>query len=138
MLDGAPVLIVEDQVFIALDIAFAVEDAGGTVIGPAPSIKKALELLNCHSILGAILDVNLPDGDISPVVDRLLHLNIPMVLQSGVGLPAHLESRFPRLIVLIKPVTATALVTKLHVLMGNSSPVASVSPWEPKAKAGHE
>lgn len=117
MFDGAPVLIVEDQAFIALDIAFAVEDAGGTVVGPAPSIKRALELLKVHAILGAILDVNLPDGDISPVVDGLLKLNIPMVLQSGVGLPANLESRFPGLIVLIKPVAATALVARLHPLM---------------------
>ena len=117
MFDGAPVLIVEDQAFIALDIAFAVKDAGGTVVGPAPSIKRALELLKVHAILGAILDVNLPDGDISPVVDGLLKLNIPMVLQSGVGLPANLESRFPGLIVLIKPVAATALVARLHPLM---------------------
>lgn len=122
MFDGAPVLIVEDQAFIALDIAFAVEDAGGTVVGPAPSIKKALELLNGQAILGAILDVNLPDGDISPVVDGLLNLNIPMVLQSGVGLPAHLERRFPGLIVLIKPVAATALVTRLHALMAAGLP----------------
>ena len=117
MFDGASVLIVEDQAFIALDIAFAVEDAGGTVIGPASSIKKALELLNVHSILGAILDVNLPDGDISPVVDGLLNLDIPMVLQSGVGLPAHRKSRFPGLVVLIKPVAATVLVIRLHALM---------------------
>lgn len=122
MLGGAPVLIVEDQAFIALDIAFAVEDAGGMVVGPAPSIKKALELLNVHAILGAILDVNLPDGDISPVVDGLLNLNIPMVLQSGVGLPAHLDRRFPGLIVLIKPVAATALVTRLYALMAAGLP----------------
>ena len=38
MLGGSLVLIAEDQVFIALDLALAVEDAGGEVAGPVASV----------------------------------------------------------------------------------------------------
>ena len=44
-LAGLKVLIVEDEPFIALDLAFAVEEAGGIPLGPAPSVAQALKLI---------------------------------------------------------------------------------------------
>ena len=38
-LAGLKVLIVEDEPFIALDLAFGVEEAGGIPLGPAPSVR---------------------------------------------------------------------------------------------------
>ena len=63
MLDVRPVLIVEGDPLIALTLAFAVEDAGGSVIGPAGTTLLALSLLATEPVRAAILDVNLADRD---------------------------------------------------------------------------
>ncbi len=117
MLNNSLVLIAEDEAVIALDLTMAVRDAGGRVAGPAASVKRALALIDEMPIEAAILDVNLSDGDISPVAALLLASGIPIVLQTGVGLPADLVARYPDLPVQIKPCTAQSLVAHLSALM---------------------
>ena len=117
MLTGSLVLVAEDQIFIALDLAMAVEDAGGKVAGPVSSVKNALLLIETRSITAAILDSNLTDGDITPVATLLLDANIPLIIQSGVGIPPELAMRFPDLVVYIKPYVAADLVSKLASLI---------------------
>lgn len=119
MLNHSAVLVAEDEPFIALDLALAIEDAGGEVVGPAASIKEALALLETHVVVAAILDVNLSDGDISPVVEYLVAHGVPLILQTGVGLPADLATRFPDLIVRIKPTRAAVLVSQLEMMISS-------------------
>lgn len=121
MFENASVLVVEDEPFIALDLALAVEEAGGVVIGPAASVKDALSLLETSPVSGAILDVNLVDRDISPVVYWLVQRGIPLVLQTGVGLPHELAASVPDLVIYLKPTPATVLVDVLKTLMTDSS-----------------
>jgi hypothetical protein len=66
LLNHVSVLVAEDQPFIALDLALAVEDAGGKVVGPAASCEEALALLATGIVGAAILDVNLVDGAVRP------------------------------------------------------------------------
>ena len=117
MLNGALILVAEDEPFIALDVALAIEDAGGEVAGPAASVEEALALIESLPIVAAILDVNLVDGDISPVAERLITAGIPIILQTGIGLPPKLAARFPDLQVTIKPCAAATLVTQLEALI---------------------
>ena len=123
MLNNALILVAEDEPFIALDVALAVEDAGGTVAGPAASIREALALIDSLPIVAAILDVNLADGDISPVAERLIIAGIPIILQSGIGLPPKMAARFPDLPVYIKPCAAEVLVAQLEVLIASAAEV---------------
>jgi hypothetical protein len=60
VLNDISILVVEDEPFVALDIAMEIEDAGGNVIGPAPSVAAAIELLKKEEVHGAILDVQNP------------------------------------------------------------------------------
>jgi DNA-binding NtrC family response regulator len=117
MMPGTPILIVEDEPYIALDLAMAVEDASGRVVGPVGSAKEALALLASAPVAGAILDVNLRDGDIVPVLDVLLERGIPLTIQTGVGVPADLRQRYPELFVHSKPVKATSLVEEIAALI---------------------
>ena len=119
MLNHALILVVEDEPFIALDVALAIEDAGGKVAGPAASVKEALALIDTMPIIAAILDVNLVDGDISPVAERLITAGIPVILQTGIGLPPKLVARFPDLPVNIKPCVAATLVVQLEALIAS-------------------
>ena len=119
VLNRALILVAEDEAVIAMDVAMAVRDAGGEVAGPVASVKQAIALIDTLPIVAAILDVNLTDGDVSPVVEILVAAGIPIILQSGLGLPPELAARFPRLTVLIKPCIATDLVTQLASLISN-------------------
>ncbi len=114
---GTPILIVEDEPYIALDLAMAVEDAAGRVVGPVGSVREALDLLASDRVAGAILDVNLRDGDVVPVIDVLVKLGIPLTIQSGARLPSDFRRRFPALHVHSKPVNAARLVDEIGALI---------------------
>ena len=92
----ASILIVEDEPFVALELKASVEEAGGRVVGPVGSAEAALELLEREAVAAAILDVQLRDGIVTPVVSALVRLGIPMVFQSGVNLPPDLRRQCPR------------------------------------------
>lgn len=126
MLDGALVLVAEDQPYIALDLALAIEDAGGKVVGPAASVAEALELLATTNVDAAILDVDLTDGDCSAVVEVLANRGIPTIIQTGLELPPALAARFPDLIVQHKPCMAFRLIAQLEplILGGGAAHVA--------------
>ena len=117
MLNRALVLVAEDQPLIALDVALAIEDADGVVAGPAASVRECLALIESQPIVAAILDVNLTDGDISPVAEALILAGVPIIVQTGIGLPAGLAARFPDLVVQIKPCVAATLVVQLEALI---------------------
>ena len=117
LLNSSAILVVEDEPIIAMALAAAIRAADGEVVGPAASVKAALLLLETQSVAGAILDVNLTDGVVSPVVEKLLQRGVPLVLQSGIGIPAALSARFPELVVHIKPTVADVLVEKLAALI---------------------
>ena len=125
MLNRVSVLVAEDQTFIALDLALAIEDAGGIVVGPAATCEEALALVGTASLAAAILDINLVDGDCSPLVEVLQGLDIPFIIHTAVDLPPELATRFADLVVQIKPCPAASLVAQLEILIFNSQRVDS-------------
>ncbi|WP_247643879.1 response regulator, partial [Brucella abortus] len=96
-LEHRRILVVEDEVFVALDVAATVEDANGTVVGPVGTVRQAIDLINRQEVDAAILDVNLADGDVEPVLDRLKSRNIFVVIHTGGGLPPRLAARYPEM-----------------------------------------
>jgi DNA-binding NarL/FixJ family response regulator len=59
------ILIVEDEILIALDLAAALRDLGFDVIGPAATLAAGIELLDSDAPDGALLDINLGRGETS-------------------------------------------------------------------------
>ena len=117
MLGKSSILIVEDEPLVALTLKASVEDAGGTVVGPVESVHAAMTLLETDAIAAAILDVQLSDGDVTPVAAALCALGIPVIFQSGVGLPAGLERQCPGAVFYKKPVPIDMLVERLAALI---------------------
>jgi DNA-binding response OmpR family regulator len=117
MLDQVSVLIVEDEPFIALDLAAAVQEARGKVIGPAGSVREALFLIKLHLVQAAILDVNLSDRDVTPVAELLFEGGVPVIFYSGLAFPAALRERYPSACVYKKPTPIVQLLNKLAAMM---------------------
>jgi CheY-like chemotaxis protein len=82
LLNRSPILIVEDEPFIALELQALVEDAGGQVVGPVGSANAALTLLQTCVVGAAILDVQLSDRDVTPVAEALVALGVPMFFRA--------------------------------------------------------
>lgn len=77
------VLIVEDEVLVAMDMEERVQSLGYAVLGPAPSVAAAGSLLDSETPRAALLDVELRGERVSPIAERLRRLGIPFALVTG-------------------------------------------------------
>ena len=78
------ILVVEDEYLIAMSLQDALETAGSVVLGPVPSVEKAIKTIESEaSIDAAVLDVNLGGVLAYPVADMLIARKIPFVFTSG-------------------------------------------------------
>ena len=83
-LEGRRLLLVEDEFLIASDLARLLEMQGAEILGPAPSVRAALDLLSRDPPLdGAVLDVNLRGELAFPVADALRARGVPFVFATG-------------------------------------------------------
>jgi DNA-binding response OmpR family regulator len=102
-LSGLRVLIVEDEPFIAMDISDAILSVGGTVVGPAMSVAEALKIVDRDEVQAAVLDVNLPDGNVGPVIEALREHEAVVIIHTGAGMPPDLAAKYPMIRVFAKP-----------------------------------
>jgi len=77
------VLVVEDNFLIAEMISDLLRECGCAVIGPAPSLKAALELVNKERPEAALLDINLSGTLSYPLASALEGCGIPFIFLSG-------------------------------------------------------
>lgn len=82
-LAGERVLIVEDRYLIAADMAAHVEELGGRVLGPARSVPRAQAIMASNRADIALLDVNLSDEDVLPLVEELADRGVPFIFVTG-------------------------------------------------------
>ena len=82
-LRGRCILIVEDEYFLADDLAKGFSDAGIDILGPVPSLAKALELAEHKQVSGAVLDINLDGDKVYDVADTLIARDVPVVFVTG-------------------------------------------------------
>lgn len=115
MLSGCCVLVVEDEALTAEQLRLVITGVEGEVIGPVASVGEARRLLKSNPAIDvALLDVNLDDGDITPVLEGLRARGIPIVVYTGGVVPAGVRDRHPDLISLTKPVAPARLVSELR------------------------
>jgi CheY-like chemotaxis protein len=83
-LKGCRVLVVEDEYLLATDLAASLEAVGAEVVGPACSVKEALDLFSRDIRLdGAVLDINLQSDRVYPVADMLRSRGVPFIFTTG-------------------------------------------------------
>ncbi len=69
---------------LADELSRELDDAGAIVVGPAPSVEQALDLISTKACLdGAILDVSLGGEKVDPVADVLLDRGVPFMFVTG-------------------------------------------------------
>jgi DNA-binding NtrC family response regulator len=84
-LKSRSVLVVEDEMVLAMMLQDYLVDAGARVVGPAMTVKRAMELIESEDVDVALLDVNLR-GERSEQVGLVLKAKrIPYVYATGYG-----------------------------------------------------
>ncbi|MFE1600817.1 response regulator [Methylobacterium sp. ID0610] len=116
MLSGRRVLIVEDEMLIALELSDVVTDAEGLPVGPARTNREALAILDRETVDVAILDLNLADGEATPTAERLIRAGVPVLICTGGVLPRAMRLMWPDLPIHRKPLSPDRLVRTLEAL----------------------
>jgi CheY-like chemotaxis protein len=83
VLRGQRVLIIEDSPVVGPFTADMLIDLGYEVVGPAPNMAAARELVDEAEFDGALLDIHIRGERVFPLCDLLAAKNIPFVLTSG-------------------------------------------------------
>jgi DNA-binding response OmpR family regulator len=106
------VLLVEDEMCLAMMLQDILEDAGYRVV-KAARVPGALALAEAEAIDAAILDVNLAGKEVFPVADELRRRGVPFMFASGYG-ERGLPGEFSDCPVLQKPYDPVALEQMLE------------------------
>jgi ActR/RegA family two-component response regulator len=77
------ILVVEDDYDLAREMAAAVSDTGAYVVGPVPTIDRAVNAINLQNVDGAVIDLRLQDGPAYAVADLLTRFGVPFVFATG-------------------------------------------------------
>ena len=101
-LAGLRVLVVEDEMMVAMLIEDFLEKFGCTIVGPVASIAEAIRLATTEAIDGAMLDMNIDGQSIYPVAEELAQRDIPFIFVSGYG-KEHFRSEYNNRPKLSKP-----------------------------------
>lgn len=119
MLSDKPILIVEDNVYLAIDLSNAVESLDGRVVGPVGNVADALSLVEEEAVAAAVLGFELPDGDVIPLARVLIDRRVPFVIHADNAIPEALSMLRPGIPVLIKPIEPRELVSVLANELAN-------------------
>ncbi|TPN80712.1 GAF domain-containing protein [Mesorhizobium sp. CU2] len=103
------VLLVEDQMLIAMDAENMLADIGFANVTVAASAREAFEKLRLQPPQLAILDINLGDGTSLEIAEELSRLRIPFVFATGYGDKNLIGDAFAEATVVRKPYNADAL-----------------------------
>lgn len=116
-LQGARLLVAEDDPLILMDLEYILEDAGAYIVGSCRTVKAALALCACESITAAILDICLGRETIAPVVQELVRRGIPLVFYSGQTESDPVCDKWPDFRLVPKPSAPHVIVTAVADLM---------------------
>lgn len=111
------VLIVEDDYFIATDLASGFADAGFEIVGPVPSVETALAAIEGGPIDGAVLDINLNGETVYDLADALITRGASVVFVTGYE-RWDIPERYRSLPLCLKPVDGKKVVSALSCPAG--------------------
>ncbi|WP_101341183.1 response regulator [Cereibacter azotoformans] len=134
LLAGLAVLVVEDDYFLAHELAEILEAEGAQVSGPAGTLTEAMDLASRAPLDAAVLDVNLRHLTVQPVIEVLARRDIPVLLLTGADV-ASLPPDLCRQPIMSKPVDDRALVARLAAFARPSADIpdpAQTVPLSPR------
>jgi CheY-like chemotaxis protein len=117
-LHGCRILVVEDEILIALTAQDMLTDVGANVVIATRASEAADHLSSPHQLDAAIIDLNLGHGYDSSIAAIAVGRGIPVVFATGYSRITDLPPAFTSIPILSKPYTGDMLVSALRAAMG--------------------
>ena len=112
-------LVVEDEFYLADDLASALASIGAKVMGPFGRVEEARRLIEAGETVDfAILDIDLVGDRVFPVADLLRARNAPFLFATGYD-PEIIPQHFADVPRLEKPFTAATVIRLLQSLQSS-------------------
>lgn len=121
-------LVVEDNLFIAIDAEDLLRKLGAHKVDIARSVKDALALIDKCRYSFALLDVNLAPNTSLPVARTLQARNIPFAFGTGYGETLTMPGILTDVPVVVKPYHRAGLAKTLKSLLPADQPASSMPP----------
>jgi DNA-binding response OmpR family regulator len=128
MSDVPQILIVEDEILIAMDLEDMVAEMGGEAIASAHTVQAALKLAESIDADAAILDVDVGGQLVFPVADMLAARGIPFLFNTGHAAEDLLRAKYESAPICRKPTLPRQLKLALKQLLAARSPQSGVAP----------
>jgi DNA-binding NtrC family response regulator len=134
-LDGARILVVEDDYIISSEIKAILAAAGAEVMGPCRTLAQASRLIGADAISGAVLDFRLGHGTSLPVARQLKEHGIPFLFFTGQLSTSQIDAEYPGTKVISKPFQRGAILAAVvDMLEADKKVLDSGGPaYEPSA-----
>ncbi len=116
-LQGARVLVVDDEILIALDIEATLRAVGVAIIDICTTVADAMKIAREAPVQAAVLDIRIGQETSAAVADALDRRHIPFLFYSGQSMPAEMPPALQNHVVLSKPVPQADLVAAVVRLM---------------------
>lgn len=120
-LPGCRILVVEDEILIALTTQDMLRDAGAEVDIATRASEAADYLCASHRFDGAVIDLNLGDGYDDSLAAIAVGRGIPVVFATGYGREADVPAAFANIPIVSKPYTGDMLISALRVALGRAA-----------------
>ena len=117
MTEPSHIMVVEDEIMVAIEIADMLEKFGFMVVGPALHVEDAIDMARTADIDAAFLDVNLGEGKTSsPVATILRDREVPFIFITAYD-ASQIHFRMSNEMVLTKPITDADLLITLRTVL---------------------
>jgi DNA-binding response OmpR family regulator len=117
-LGGVTVLVVEDDLLLAMDLETTLVGAGAVVVDICRSLPKAIARADADDFAVAVLDFSLGSDSVTPLARRLARRDVPFILYTGLqrAEPVLMEWRdYP---IVEKPASPHMLVSAIRTTLG--------------------
>ena len=117
-LDGAAILLVEDEPLVGMEIESVLRDAGARDVTLCGSVAAALACVDRDGFDLGILDVRLRDGAVTPVARRLAERGVRFLFYTGQTRTDPIFAEWPGSTVLTKPAREQTILRAVEDLLG--------------------
>jgi DNA-binding response OmpR family regulator len=116
-LSGVTMLLVEDDLLLAMDIEDTLAGMGAVVVDVCHTLDEAMARADVNDFAVAVLDFSLGSDSVAPLARRLARRNVPFILHTGMSRsePSLMEWRDS--IIVEKPTSPQTLVTAIRSVL---------------------
>lgn len=116
-LSGVTMLLVEDDLLLAMDIEDTLAGMGAVVVDVCHTLDEAMARADVNDFAVAVLDFSLGSDSVAPLARRLARRNVPFILHTGMSRSEPSLMEWSDSIIVEKPASPQTLATAIRSVL---------------------